>query len=869
MAHYISDVLRPLKSLPSQATPTHFVLKAIVTEKHVERAFTAFKDELAQSQVETTSDGPVVRLLNCISTAYHKHVLGPDFDEAIIFTSSPNHPPLGDYLALGTRPDVYAFAGQLGYLMVARSIANHRVWRPWSVILEVGDLKRLLSADGQVKSYVTANKRYRPDLPTIHAFSLGRRTIRLVTLNACGLTESPAYPATAIWPWIAHVVQVYQAYEARDRTIQHCSAQQSFYRWDVRTSTDAIAVTPFHVGHAPGRTTFACFEVDRLPPDPHAATNAAILAELDQTFDSGVAQGFWKLSWQRTTPRSSERELLDYAHRDGWVPGLVRHHTETSSRDAFEDAIYDPSGTHPRGRVKDILHLGSVGQPLSQCETAGDLLDAMYDLIVTHLHLFRVGILHRDVSWFNVLYKPRHYLEIHPKFKRNQVLESPYPCIGRILGIPDAQPSILLADLDHALKLSESDIVVGPDGKAAGSNDQLGNEDAKAEKTGTPMFMSVQLLDDSAIFFGKQSLDELWEAFKLAEESTDSFSQAFPQGDAEFMARFKAVRKAERKRKQPRHDEMRVPVDMHNLRHDAESMYWVFLWAFARARPIDADPNETAPAAFDQFCAGMLRQNTGRQPDQTERATWLIPSTVVRLFHPLLCDFESLFMQMATYLSIPWHLYPDMPDDHVQSAFRRLILAFRFDNENVDALGVRLDTAAPRFTRAFVNVLRMDGLTTDKGAAPGASVTKPGSGSGVVGRAQKRKADGEASGAPAKKRALSSALATAGDDALDEPSDAPVSPVAGQSAEKIDAHLCRPVPVPSEMEAGGDDKEDESDESDSESEDESCDAADDSQDDAGDSEPTYSESEHLHSQSVKALRLMFLKDRSLWFGAGK
>lgn len=881
MAHYISDVLAPFQPVLSKATPSIFALKAIVTDKRVKKAFKAFKNKLARSKVESTSYGPVVRLLNCISAAYHEHVLGSDGGDAIIFTSNPNSTPLGDYLALGTQPDVYAFAGKLAALLAACEIADYRSRQPWSAILQVAELKRPIKAgpaEGQLKSYATGAKRYRPDLRTIHAFSFEKGKIRLATINACGMTESPAVPATNIWPWIAHVLQVYTSYEARDRTIQHCSAQQAFYRWDVRAGSEAIAVTPFYVGHAPGRTTFACFEVDRLPADPVAASDPAFLAKLDHAFESGVAKGFWKLSWQRTTPRSSERELLDFAHRGGWIPGLVRHHPETSVRDAFDEAHYHPSGAHPRGRVKDILHLGSIGQPLSQCETAGDLLDAMYDLIVTHLHLFQVGILHRDVSWYNVLYKPQHHLKIHPKFNRYQVAESPYPCIGRILGTRTAEPTILLADLDHALKLSESGLLVGPDGRAVDNNDQPGAEDPKAEKTGTPMFMSLELLDsnNNAVFFGKQSLDELWSAFEDAERRKASFDEAFPKGDVEFLEQFKAVMEAEKKRKPMRTNDQHGAGRRHNLRHDAESMYWVFLWAFSRARPIDADRGEVGPTTFDQFCTGMLRHNMGREFDETERATWLISNKIVNLFHPLLIEFETLFMQMATYLSVPWHLYPNMPEDHVQSAFRRLILAFRFDKDNASFLKVRLDTAAPRFTRAFDNELRMDNLTTQKRALTGASGTiATGSGSGVTTRAQKRKAEDEASAVPAKKRALSSALATAGDDASDE-SDAPTSPGAGDFAQKIEAELRAACARETDVaEPAGEATNDESDESDGTEDDDSDDSVDEGGEDpapqsvAAHTQPGYIESEHRDSHSVQALRLMFWKDRSLWFGAGK
>ncbi|EJD52442.1 hypothetical protein AURDEDRAFT_181043 [Auricularia subglabra TFB-10046 SS5] len=820
MTGYVNSVLAPLAEVPSKDAPSELALHAIFVDKAVINAHKALLRTRKNNNLEKASYGSSVRLLNCISAAYYKHLLRTG--DAVVFASRPDKPPPGDYLALLTKPDVCAFRGPVTTLFVARKSANYRSAQPWSRLLQVAELKRLYDAmavGGQLKSYLTALMRYRPDLLTVYGFRLERGILRLAALSPGGMVESEDLNWTDLSAWIAHVVQVYETLKGSDPDIEHRPEQTGFFRWDIRKSGIGLVVTPFHVGRAPGRTTFACFEVGRLPPKG-SGTDRKFLDAMDIAFGTDVTKGFWKLSWQRSTPRSTEAQLLTFLHRDGWVPGLVRHHLETSVRAGDDTAIFHPSGDGP-GRVMDILHLGSVGQPLSQCETVGDMLDCMYDLIETHAHIAELGVIHRDVSYFNVLCKPRHYLTIHPALKINHVIER--PCIGKIFGDSTAEPCVLLTDLDHATTLEELE--------------KRPSDDLKT--VGTPMFMSVYLATPDARWgFQLQSLRSLRVQLQAVEARRDIFDLAFPNDDGTFMANFEKVIEAEELREvEP--DE-KIPQARHDWRHDAESIYWVFLWAYARARPLGTDPPEHG--RFTLFCQAMLQHAMNGPAAQEARDVWLRPGEPTKLFAEELGRVQLLFQRFASYLSIPWHLYcgeggpMEKCPDHAHIALRRLILGFKIDTKNETTLSIRLNTASPRITAAFDDQTRLF-ATTDKRGDTEASEPDPPPETRAS-AAMKRKAEAEAADATDDydRRAKKSKTETT----------AAVSDGAGPSSLPALAAADEDM-VLTEPEGDGQAKEDEPEDP---------------------PEEHYDPDVHRDSLSAKALRLMFWKDRALWFGRG-
>ena len=129
----------------------------------------------------------------------------------------------------------------------------------------------------------------------------------------------------------------------------------------------------------------------------------------------------FKYSWYKNGDGWRELRLLRRL-RD--VPGVV--HLDDELKEAcIESNLQDGTVHKINSRTRGVLALKTIGYPLCACESVLEFLEAMYDLLEGKwrraapfglvLILFQVlrflvqekGILHRDVSWSNVLIHPR------------------------------------------------------------------------------------------------------------------------------------------------------------------------------------------------------------------------------------------------------------------------------------------------------------------------------------------------------------------------------------------------------------------------------------------------------------------------------
>ncbi|EJD54725.1 hypothetical protein AURDEDRAFT_110235 [Auricularia subglabra TFB-10046 SS5] len=445
------------------------------------------------------------------------------------------------------------------------------------------------------------------------------------------------------------------------------------------------------------------------------------------------------MSWQQRR-KTKERELLDHAHGPGhWIPGLVRPYPidtdgeslvvptpsdivrqrptagNTSERSAAQRSAVDcaegPLNTRPSDhsmaeqqcstplgglsdqnlrfieRVQEFLYIGSIGEPLSQAESPRELLYAVYDLLETHANLLEEEIIHRDVSWFNVMLKPAHHID-------KQANTQERPCIRKILhecgrhsDSKQLVSSVLLADLDHAADVKE-----------------LERQSHLRERTGTAMFIAAELSDPTEFFYLSDpgAWNTIFKALRWVDDQGSlgaaALLSAFPHGDGDFMAALREVSMRDQAREG---DALQLERPVHSARHDGESIYWVFLWAFARARPrgTPLEGTTSRPSTrFSTFCKIMLAHEVGDPGSGLEhdRAPYMKDSSsLMALFHPDLAKFEELFIAMAAYLKIPWHLYPELPVNHVHIAYRRMVIGFVLKTKAA-VLDIALDTEQPR-----------------------------------------------------------------------------------------------------------------------------------------------------------------------------
>lgn len=381
-----TDYVRRVKdtfSTRSVVQPTETVWDLIISDEEVERARLALVKKAKASKSEVVIYPYVSRLANFISLAYGEHTGRNDL---LVFASPHTTITLGDYLGARSKADHISFVATRATMTAALDIPLNKAVKfdePFQRITSIGDGKPGAHSKGQLKSYLCALKQYRPDLATVHGFQTEKNKLYLASLNACGMTCLDDLDIGDIDAWIAHVILAYDSCDKRDLSLTVCAEQLEFVRWDATVAGHRISTAPFYAGAAPGRVTWAAFQVDAAPPQPGGdpATQAHHAAFLEKP-----PIGFLKISWQDSDGRFREGELLSQAHKDGWVPGLVRH--RSYERDEVRHAVIqhvdvdrrpEAPDWHPMRRVKEVLHLASIGQPLSQCESLEHFLKVIYD----------------------------------------------------------------------------------------------------------------------------------------------------------------------------------------------------------------------------------------------------------------------------------------------------------------------------------------------------------------------------------------------------------------------------------------------------------------------------------------------------------
>ncbi|GJJ11293.1 hypothetical protein Clacol_005525 [Clathrus columnatus] len=168
--------------------------------------------------------------------------------------------------------------------------------------------------------------------------------------------------------------------------------------------------------------------------------------------------------WRDTSGRFTESQILVQIHEDKYVAGVTRH---ISVGTVNELTVTD----HLQGnRVKERVVMGSTGLRLSACGSVLEFLKVMYNLVETHEQLVvKRRVLHRDISWYNVLCQPEHFIG------DDNVTD--HATIGKLLRKEgkEREPLCLLTDFDNASLMEDDNPVVA------------------AQKTGTPMFIACEL----------------------------------------------------------------------------------------------------------------------------------------------------------------------------------------------------------------------------------------------------------------------------------------------------------------------------------------------------------------------------------------
>ncbi|KZV94218.1 hypothetical protein EXIGLDRAFT_835099 [Exidia glandulosa HHB12029] len=695
-AEYVTNAKGFYEHIASANAAPKSLWEAIGDEPGVKAALATLLNSIATSRTEGERYAPAVRLCNLISQAYalhsghvvESHENASDVDDIVVFTNPWTQPTKGDYLGINTKADVISFVADYAKLRTALTGVAYCEAMYWQHGLSVGDLEaENEECNGQIMDYVVALKRYRPDLTEVHAFQAEKKSLYLCTLSPAGMWSSGALPVHELDGWIAHVLLAYRSHELRDRTVR-CVDMERFVRWDLELGNRTLVLAPFEAGDVPGRNSWIAMEVD-VPTSITAHDEDQVRKAFLELPPAGVV----KVSWQGTRRLVREGQLLGEAHADGWIPGLVRtgdyHPGPRLSSTAASASNLPVIGSDSElvtapvvsdiERQKTFLELRSIGQPLSRCTDPLHFIKVIYDAIETHLHLWEKGILHRDISWGNVMCNPIHTDGVDQR----QVLER--PCIARILGEDLKDPYCLLTDLDHAWRWKD-----------------LISEtyEPRLHRTGTPLLISSELSSPCPIRLPARpgGVRTLRNAFKRLEEHV-FFKEAFPDAEANnaFLSSLDIVVKFETERsfltivadEDSSAHATTNPHLRHLPRHDVESFYWILLWGLARGNPMGEVHDDRASIKELSIFAWRMINHTIGEDDSDVRQPYmehLRQTLTAGVLHIRLKFYATMLHNIAVYLSIPWHLYepypenksavriPALPLEHAHHAVRRIIL---------------------------------------------------------------------------------------------------------------------------------------------------------------------------------------------------
>ncbi|GJJ08996.1 hypothetical protein Clacol_003217 [Clathrus columnatus] len=292
---------------------------------------------------------------------------------------------------------------------------------PWSALESVIEVKRGKRWDHpQAIDYIETLLQYRPDKVYTFGMSCNQELYQFYYADACIQKSSPVFRwKDSLDEFIQFVYTLYFNYEndiGRDKSYtlhgvmwqQQPKAVNASARWRVSFDGRTNEVQRIFARKGKGRRTWLGIgqEINEFSTVTNTPEKDRIRIVKDM--------------WRDTSRRFKESEILNHIHKDGYIAGVVRH---ISASPVSELTVADPI---KGDRMKERVVMASTGLRLSACESVLDFLKVMYDLVETHEQLLvKRGVLHRDISWYNVLCKPEHFIG------HDKVIE--HPTIGKIL----------------------------------------------------------------------------------------------------------------------------------------------------------------------------------------------------------------------------------------------------------------------------------------------------------------------------------------------------------------------------------------------------------------------------------------------------
>jgi hypothetical protein len=225
--------------------------------------------------------------------------------------------------------------------------------------------------------------RYRLDQAIVFGLRTAGKSFTLWRLDPCSVSYAgttstgPGQHGSKWYQWndyktlLRYIAAIHSAEVMRDHTIKYVPGGGQM--WEIRVKDVQYRVHPFLASHPLGRMTRVGIAYPTTWIKDEHNTISIQGGEL-----SGPA--FIKISYVSTNSRFREEELYEQAHSQGYIPGLAR-------LVAHETRSFFVQGEHG-WKQKEVVVLGSGGEPLNQCKTVKELLMATYDTIESKSYVF-------------------------------------------------------------------------------------------------------------------------------------------------------------------------------------------------------------------------------------------------------------------------------------------------------------------------------------------------------------------------------------------------------------------------------------------------------------------------------------------------
>ncbi|KAF8581035.1 hypothetical protein K439DRAFT_1662505 [Ramaria rubella] len=648
-------ILLPLPRWDEDFVDCHFPSVVFERSDELDTSLSYLISAIKSAAFKAGTYVPTARLLNRLSeTAYH--LAHGDCDlkittadpessmaspPALLFSPSPRKPPAHDIFKVSVKPDILAIFSTLEGLRQAINSseatledARHKgslseASPSWSLVESAVESKpNRVGAKLQVNQYADTLLRYRPDKTKAVCLTSNQSGYVFYVSEPCGVHCSRTYDWDEDMTDLFRFVYLFYlpTHDSHDPTFSRAELRQKrYWQWHVSLGDTTYDVSPVLSRKGVGRRTWLGI--------------GTVLGSEPPAFR------IVKDMWRDDRRRFEEGVILKRIHANGCIPGVVRLVTS-----GLVNGL--TAGVAPHTRTKYRLVMGSSGSRLSACTSVLQFLKVMYDALEAHQHLVEQGILHRDMSWYNVLCNPCHHVD-HPDGKE----PVSRTCIAKIMGEDNPQSRCLITDFDNSALLDETS-----------SCNEL------TQRTGTPMFIAADISGGRDGYEAIIPRPISRTQFQLIEDDRKLYIRAYGEETYESFNTFlDSVIDGSIWECDPFENADGPGTILHQPFHDVESVFWIITWFLMHAWPTGHDPALTEE--FGKATKAMLAHQIdnddygGRKDLLTKPARkWS------NIIHPECCGLVKMLVDMAAYVSMRWMRFPTAPTFHAHEAFKRLLL---------------------------------------------------------------------------------------------------------------------------------------------------------------------------------------------------